>query len=220
MIGVVTGFKAEAALLPAGVRVLCSGGRALLARQRAEELLAEGAGGLLSFGVAGGLVDGWGPGGLVVAGGVVLASGEVLCCAPWWTAALLDGLPDALGGLVVAGSEVVATTAAKQGLRQRSGALAVDLESGAVAEVCRAAGKPFAVLRAIADPVERGIPPIALAALNEAGGLRLGAVLCGLALRPWALGSLLRLGLDSRAGLRALAVAAERLGATLGFETM
>src|SRR3712207_2397214 len=63
----------------------------------------------------------------------------------------------------------VATVAEKANLHSRTGAALVDLESLAVARVCRDHGRPFAVLRAVADPAERALPPAALAGLDEAG---------------------------------------------------
>ena len=103
-------------------------------------------------------------------------------------------------------------------MHSRSGALAVDMESGIAAEVCAAAGRPFAVLRAIADPVGRRIPEAALVGLTDDGRVDLWPVVSRLVRRPRDLPDLLRVGVDSRAALRALRLAVGRLGPSLGFQ--
>ncbi len=65
-------------------------------------------------------------------------------------------------------------------MRENSGADAIDLESGPVANVAHQAGLPFAVLRAICDPAERNLPPAALAALDHHGVIGLRCVLASL----------------------------------------
>ena len=101
----------------------------------------------------------------------------------------------------------MSTPAAKALLFASFGALAVDMESGAVAEACVRAGKPFAVLRAIADPAGRGIPALAMRGLGPEGETRPLAVAAGLLRRPGDLPALIRLGRDSQAALAALGVA-------------
>jgi hypothetical protein len=91
------------------------------------------------------------------------------------------------------------------------------MESGAVAEACVAAGKPFAVLRAVADPMNRAIPDYALQGLKEDGTTDVMPVLLGLLRRPATLPALLGLARDSRAALASLGSAARLLGPTLGF---
>ncbi len=216
MIGVVTGMLSEARLVP-GRSVLCSGGRPRRARQLAERLLAEGADGLLSFGVAGGLVPELRPGCLLVGSGVVIGAARLAADARWCRR-LAEALPRARLGMIYGGDVVAADATAKRALHQQWGALAVDLESRAVAEACVAAGKPFAVLRAIADPAERGIPALAMAGLAADGATRPWAVTRGLLRRPQDLPGLIRLGLETRAALRALGVGVGILGLGLGFD--
>jgi hopanoid-associated phosphorylase len=216
MIGAVTGMQAEAALLP-GVRVVCSGGNAQRARELADRLLAEGADALLSFGIAGGLLEGLPPGSLVVASGVA-TGGDLVACDAAWSRAMLACLPQAREGVVAGVAEAVATPIAKRRLHESFRALAVDMESGAVAAACAAAGRPFAVLRAVADPVERAIPAAALVGLAPDGRTTALPVIAGLLRRPADLPGVIRLGLDTKAALRALRLAVGRLGPTLGFQ--
>ncbi len=199
MLGIVTGFGAEAALLAGGSwRVAMAGGRPGRAVELARALAADGCTALVSFGIAGGLAPGLAAG-TVVVGEAVVHRGRRLACAP----ALLAGIA-ARRGVIAAADAVVADPAAKAALFAATGALAVDLESWGVAEAADEAGLPFAVLRAVADPAGRALPPAAAEGLDEAGKVRLGAVLLSLLKDPTQLPGLVRVGLDTGAALAAL----------------
>lgn len=209
MIGFLVGMRSEARLL-AGRQVRCSGGRIVRARELARQLLDEGAEGLISFGIAGGLAPALATGSLVVATSVVAGERRFDADAGW-RERLCAALPGAVVGIVAGSPGVVATADAKAALHTRHGAIAVDMESGAVAEACVRAGKPFAVLRAIADPAGRGIPALAMLGLGPDGETRALAVAAGLLRSPGDLPALIRLGRDTRAALAALAEAARAI---------
>jgi hopanoid-associated phosphorylase len=215
-IGIVVGMQSEAALLPPGALIACSGGRPAKAAECADYLLKAGAEGLVSFGVAGGLDPGLAPGALVI-GTEVDLGGASLKADEAWAGRLRDVLPGAHLGIVCGAVDPVLTAAAKASLHAESNGLVIDLESGAVAEACAAAGKPFAVIRAVADPAERAIPEFALKGLAEDGRTRALPVILGLLGRPHLLPALLGLARDNRAALDALGAAARLLDATLGF---
>jgi len=187
---VAVGLKSEAALLPAGVRVLVSGGDparlvALL------DALPGDVTAVLSFGLAGGLAPD-------------IATGEVLVASALWEdgmlwpadAALLAGL-SARRGLIAASAGLLSDAAAKAALHRSSGALAVDMESGAAARFARVRGLPFGVLRAVADGPEDVLPAAASVGLNPDGSPAPGRVLAALLRRPGDLPALLRLALAS-----------------------
>lgn len=210
-------MRAEASLLPDAYPVACSGGIPAKAKRLAEDLLAAGAAGLVSFGIAGGLAPMLRPGALVIATGVA-TGGRILAADPAWLLQLLERLPGAFSGLVRGESEIAATPERKSRLYAETGALVVDLESAAVAEACRAAGKPFAVIRAVADPAGRRLPSLALDALDAEGRPLAMKVAAGLLRRPFELPGLIRVGFDSRAALSALGAAVGRLGPALGLQ--
>ena len=92
----------------------------------------------------------------------------------------------------------------KRQLFEHSLADAVDLESGAVARAAAEKELPFAVLRAVADPAERDLPPAALIALNSAGDIKISAVLGSVLRQPGQIPTLLAIAGDAakaRAGL-------------------
>ena len=78
-----------------------------------------------------------------------------------------------------------------------SGAAAADMESHVVARTAAELALPFAILRVIADPAERELPPAALAGMRADGGINVGAVLASLARSPRQLPALIRLAAEA-----------------------
>ena len=92
----------------------------------------------------------------------------------------------------------------KASLFRASGAVAVDMESFAIARIAHGAGIPFLGVRAIADPAARAVPEAALRALDAEGRIRpLGAVR-GLLASPSEIWAFARVALDGRAAFAAL----------------
>jgi adenosylhomocysteine nucleosidase len=108
---------------------------------------------------------------------------------------------------------LVAEPAAKAALHLSSGAAAVDMESGVVARAAARHRLPFSILRAIADPAHRALPPAALVAMRADGGIDLAAILRALTREPRQLPALTRLALEARRAFGALARARALLGA-------
>ncbi len=61
-------------------------------------------------------------------------------------------------GSIISRALPVESTADKIALHRETGALAVDMESEAVAAACRAAGVPLLVVRTISDPADAALP--------------------------------------------------------------
>jgi hopanoid-associated phosphorylase len=222
-VGVIAGFRAEArSLRGQDVRVEYSGGSPERARSAAALLVAEGAVGLVSFGLAGGLVPQLRPGDLLLPEAVRsagLASWSV--DANWRErvhARLAAGGLEPETGTLVGSERIVATASDKRALSEATGARAVDMESHAVAAVATAAGLPFLVVRALADPHDQVIPQIAREALRPDGRIRIQATLGGLIRQPGELMALLRLARQSARGLASLRRAAALAGPGLGYE--
>ena len=215
-VGIVTGLSAEARIARRALRrddrVGCAGASSQRARTEAQRLIGSGAEALLSFGVAGGLDPSLKPGTLVLAETVLAGDETYASTADWHDAVMAEAGPLALVSGAMVGSDMALTSAAdKIALCEESGALAVDMESHAVAAVAAERGLPFLALRAIADPAQRSLPRAALGAIGPDGRSRLGPVLLGLGRRPWELPALLALDRSFRAALAALEKAAKRL---------
>lgn len=209
----VTGLRAEARIAQrAGLSVVCAGGMPAHTAAALGQAIGGGrADLLLSFGIAGGLAPGLAPGTLVLARAVVAADGARYPVDESAHARLRDRL-DAAEGDVLGGNAIVTSRAEKAALHARTGAVAVDLESAVVALAAAEAGLPFLVLRAIADPAERGLPAAARIRLKPDGAPDLGKILASLLVGPGQIGALIRLADDTRRALRTLsrAIAAAR----------
>lgn len=199
-IGVITGLQAEARWLgEAGFMVQVGGGTPAGAGNAARALVAQGAEALLSFGLAGGLQPGLKPG-LVLVPATVLTYDETYLCDP----ALTEFLGGATKGALLAGEKIIAHVADKAALFARFQAAAIDLESGAVAQIAAQSALPFAVLRAITDPAERDLPPAAMVALKDDGSLDIVRLLGSLLRHPKQIPALIKVGQDAKAARAAL----------------
>ncbi len=206
-IGFVTGLAAEARLLRrTEFAVAVGGGTPEGAWHAAESLIEGGALALVSFGLAGGLRPGLLPGTVLVPS-AVFESKQTYTCDNW----LMELLGGGTGRPILAGYRIAATAGDKALLYRRGRADAIDLESGAVARVATARGVPFAVLRAVADPAERNLPPAALAGLKEDGGIDLPRILLSVLGQPGQIAALLEIGRDAARARRALAARVKRI---------
>ncbi len=210
-VGIVTGLTAEAMIARIlGVAVKAGGGTPWGAELAAEQLVAEGATALISFGLAGGLDPDFRPG-MVVVPLAVVEAGRI---RP--TNAKLRGLLGAeTAGMLVAQAEIVVTAAEKFALGRSTLCGAVDLESGAVARVAERHGIPFAVLRAICDPADRDLPPAALAALNDKGAIAIARVALSILRHPGQIPNLIALGRDAARARQALVRRVNQIGTGL-----
>jgi hopanoid-associated phosphorylase len=218
-LAVVTGLAAEARIARGpGAAVIVGAGRADELAAALEAAIAGGARRIISFGIAGALEPNLRPGDLII-GRTLIDGAWRAPCDRRWSAAMIERLRQGAPRLNVTSADIAAAAApvadshAKAALRAASGAAAVDMESGLAARAAERHGLPFAILRAIADPAHRRLPPIALSALRADGGVAVAAVIGALARRPAQAPGLMRLAFDARKGLAALSGAHALLGA-------
>lgn len=221
-IGVVTGTRLEARCLPEKIgQVAYSGAGVGRARAAAQRLIGDGACGLVSFGLAGGLDPDLAAGTLLLPEAVIVPTGERLSADDDWLARLKTMVGHAgvafRTGAVAGSDRLLNTSGSKRVLFESRGALAVDMESHAAALAAGGAGLPFVVVRAIADPADQALPEAARCALGDDGHVRPHAFAAALFRRPTDLAALLRLARQSRAGLRTLRRVAALAGPGLGF---
>ena len=211
-----TGLEAEAKIARrAGLTAVVGAGDHRRTVKVVEEA-ASAAECLVSFGIAGALKPGLRPGDIIVSTEVVDDDKR------WFSSdnlrARITELVAEIGaieGPVLGAQVVVATKTDKRRAWRNTGAIAVDLESVVVARSAAALGIPFVVLRAIADPAVRELPPAALVPLSGDGRPAIGQVLASLLARPRQLPTLLTVAREARQALQALVGPAHALNRVL-----
>lgn len=158
-----------------GVEFLQSGPGAARAEAAARAAISAGAGALVSWGLAGALVEDAAPGDVVVPASVAVAGGDVWRADPRWHAALAAALTSFTvhTGMLLGVPAVVASPAGKQAAARAWGAVAADMESAAIAASAAAAGVPFAVVRVVADGSADALPEDIEQWVDAAGDSRL-----------------------------------------------
>ncbi|MDE2305770.1 MAG: hypothetical protein KGL34_09430 [Gammaproteobacteria bacterium] len=230
-IGIVAALGAEArtlrgarrvrdpsARLAPGEHVLVSGIGPRAASLAARSLADAGADALVSWGTAGGLDPALRPGTLLLPCEILADGGDRYCVDPAWRAREIERLapqPAVLrfgavaDGALLSSAAAIADREAKQLAHRQSGAVAVDMESAAVAAVAADRRLPLLVVRAIVDGAGDEIPP-AIVEASRAGPIRASRLIGGLLRSPAELGAMLRLAgrfAAARATLRVVAAA-------------
>jgi adenosylhomocysteine nucleosidase len=213
-IAAVTGLAAEARIASElGMRAAAGGGDAARTAAAITALIGEGASGLVSFGICGGLDPAIASGAVVLPHRIQSETGDGYPVDGKWHASLAEALHltrmAPVTGQLLGSTAIVDTPARKAALFGVSGAVAVDLESHLVAQAAHAAGIPFVVLRSVADAAGHGLPPAVLVGLNAAGRPALGPVLVSIMRHPGQIPALVQVALDTRLAFRMLRRAAQ-----------
>lgn len=183
------------------------------AANAARLLLAKGADRLISWGCAAALAPQLRSGQLVIADRIFFDQ-QIYEADKCWSDKVISRLGEKLAvgnGNLVTETRIVALSEDKQAIHRKTGAAALDMESGAIAKVASESNLPCLVLRAIADPVTLDLPPAVSQAMNEQGQVELGKLLRHLALHPWEVPGLIKLGLHFRAAQKTLKTIAKHL---------
>jgi adenosylhomocysteine nucleosidase len=201
---VVVGLPFEARLA-GGIsgRVICSGNGENLAASLTCAIMNE-CRGLISLGVAGGLLPNLSAGTCVV-GSEILWGTEHLMTDPNWSQRLLHAIPDSIYGKIVGVTAPIVYAEGKHRLYVTTRAVAVDMESHVVASAAAANGLPFVAVRVITDPAEHPLPQVALAAMRPNGTINFAKLALSLMKDPRDLWSLVQTAQDAfaaRAKLR------------------
>jgi adenosylhomocysteine nucleosidase len=212
-LGPVARRGAQPTTLADGTLLIVSGVGPAAAATGARRLLEAGARALLSWGLAGGLDPSLEAGALVLPLEVISPEGHVLLASAIWrerVRGIVAARHPAYSGRLLSCREPLGSAAAKALAFRQTGAVAVDMESFAVAEVAAAERVPFLSVRAIVDTAHDAVPEVALSA-TRAGevGLAMGRVLAALARSPGQLPALIRLARRYRTATRALSSVVE-----------
>ena len=187
----------------------------------AQSLLDAGATALLSWGTAGGLDPALGAGTLVLPRHVIAADQSKFPVDEVWRNRLDERVSRHVatcGGILLESLSVFTRPSQKQAMAKYPGAVAVDMESAAVAQVAHHAGVPFVAVRAIADRAITPIPSSAMAAVDDYGRLQVLPLIASLLVHPGELPALIALGRAFRAAQKTLSTVAKHAGPGLGIE--
>jgi len=161
---------------------------------------------LISFGIAGGLAPHLRAGDVILSAEVITEDRRWHATEPFYSQVSdLARRIGAVEGPVLGARDILATEDDKARAWRDTGALAVDLESAIVARAAEAAGIPFLVLRTIADPAARQLPPAALIPLASDGTPAFARVFGEVLRRPRQIAALWGLARETRRALVALA---------------
>ena len=204
---IVCGLKREAAILAGPGRTTLCGNASTLRLRLAEAASLRPSLVVVSWGLCGALDPRFRPGDLILGAEVVSGGGAVRA-----DEALTSSLAQRLGGAgarvvverLAASDAPILTAAAKAELRRATGAAGVDMESLIAGQFALKQQVPFAILRAVADPAERDLPPFVLKAVDSDGGVDTVAIIGALIRSPSQFAGLRALAADSRAAFRAL----------------
>lgn len=186
------------------LRVVCAGASSARAEALSRDLVAEGCTALMSFGIAGAVSPDLDSGDLVIPDDVLIdAVGEDgrmpdLCpCDRAWLGGLQAALADAhlpySGGLLIGSAKLWRNAKDKQAVHEITEAVAIDMESGAVAGVAAGAGLPFLAVRAVADRACDSLPALVENAIGPDGRAKIGHAVASLIRRPSEIPATLRL---------------------------
>jgi hopanoid-associated phosphorylase len=161
-------------------------------------LLAAKVEGLVSFGTAGALSDELKSGDIVIPANIVNANDERQDISSTWRDNViqkLDTCPSVIHyGDIVTTNNVVANSADKQALREKTGAIAVDMESALISSAATVHNLPVIVIRIIVDEADTSIPTNVLDNTDAFGEVAIMGLMGAILRQPSLIKDLINLG--------------------------
>lgn len=195
---------------PVGGRIslYVSGMGADRARTAAWKLINSGFNALISWGIAGALAADIEPGSLILPETILSAQGKVYPTATKWRNSIIKHLRDCPGDIYLGqlsdSMHVLTHGSEKYRIRQQTDALAVDMESAAIAETAWQNQIPFLAIRAISDSSTMPIPDAATRFTDPYGEVRMLRLMLYLLKRPAEIPAMMTLARGFRAAIRTL----------------
>jgi adenosylhomocysteine nucleosidase len=157
---------------------------------------------ILSSGFAGALLPTMKLGEIIMANEIVDQHGQQISINLTLASDEANGL---YVGRILTADEMVRTVEEKKQLHEKHEAIAVDMESLAVAQVAAETKTGFMAVRVISDDMSADLPPEVLSIIGDTGAVRVGAALTSLFKRPESLKDMLHLRTNAQAAARSLA---------------
>jgi len=201
--------------------VACSGAGPQNAAKASELLIKKGAKRLISWGCAAALSDCLISGDLVLPTHLQAENKKLISIKSPWHKHVKEQLT-ALKintGLLTESSAIVTQSSAKRLINKQSNAIALDMESIAVAQTAKQHDLPVLVIRSIADPVWMSLPKAVSYSLDNQGEAVLNKLLWFLLTHPTELPGLIKLGIHFNAAKNKLKLVAKQLDKIVSFES-
>jgi adenosylhomocysteine nucleosidase len=199
--------KGSCLFMSDAIAVAYSGAGAGNASTAAQLLITQGATRLISWGCAAALSDHLKPGDLVLPDSLIDVDGAQIKPHADWHKHTQDLLTKAIKvhtGSLTESHSIVESSQDKKNLYLQTGAIALDMESIAIAKIARQHDLPFIAIRAIADPATMDLPRAIKYSLNEFGDIDLTKLLAFIAMHPFEIPGLIKLGLHFQAAKNTL----------------
>ena len=183
-------------------------------------LIAKGAKKLISWGCAAALSPQLRPGDLMLAEQLLSEQQQVFDTDPRWRKRLhelLDKQFPISNGKLAESSHIVSKSSDKHNIYRQTGAIALDMESCAMAKIAEQSNLPCLAIRTIADPVSMSLPLAVTQALNGQGQVETSKLLRFLVTHPWEAPNLIKLGLHFHAAQKTLKIIAKQLNEIIVF---
>lgn len=203
--------------------VVYSGGGFENARIAAELLVESGVSRLISWGCAAALDPSLKPGDLVLANSCVDSDNAVIDTKTDWInhAQILYSRQMLVRvGSMAESRTIVSSSRDKEQIAKVTGAIALDMESAAIARVANLHNLPFLSIRAIADPLSMNVPLAISYSFSDQGEVLIGKILLYLLRHPSELVGLISLGIHFYAAKNTLKRVAKNITALTNFGTL
>ncbi len=163
--------------------------------------------GLISWGIAGGICKSIHSGDLILAKAVTNQEKSYKTSNKWCRKIenyFHNSLCKILSGDIVSTKKICATSIEKTKLFKETGALAIDMESFAMAEIAETNNLDFIIIRAIADDANLNLPEAVIENIDNFGRLKIVKFIISCLLRPTQINKIILLAKNYRKALKSL----------------
>lgn len=206
--------QGECLALPNGHLIALSGTGIDNAQSAAQQLINQGAQQLIIWGCAGALAPHLMAGDLILAQSVLLSDNTLLETDLIGREQVIKSLNHVIpyySDSLLETKQIISSAVDKTTAYQHSSAIAVDMESGAVARIAKQANIPFIVIRSIVDPANFSLPHAVQYATNNQGNISMRKLLLYLCMHPTELPNLIKLSQHFNAAKQTLNQVASQL---------
>lgn len=189
------------------ILVILSGSGPDNASNAAQQLLNKSAKRLISWGCAGALAPQLKAGDLIIPASILTENNTTLRADKYWSTQITSTLKEHIqchNGAILGSQSILTTAEQKSRQFNITQALAVDMESAAIARVAELADIPFVVIRSIADPAHQDLPKALNYAMKKTGVVSITKLLLYIITHPTELPGLIKLGLNFSAASKTL----------------